>query len=568
MTFSKAEGITADDAISVLLPPPGTPSKEARAMSIFALQVLVEEPDLRDETVDQVIDTAIDNLNESDSWAKRNTLMDEVLYSLMRSCFAERCRKRLLRRYIKAHGEHRVRIGAAYSSVIANDEILNADNSVEILEPLLGRLNDDTSTESHVEAALELLDAFYRPQGLSSSARINFLPDSLLQKTVNVLLKTAEYRDENNAVSLSALWALGWLTSAKTCHIYNSCSFTEIELDVLRQIVTDEGRDAYSRMWSALILSVCGTEMLAFNQTDDWIMEWSYVADGRKPHKELPVITPLNRSKDIKILKSLIASDVPEKPRQYGAIVMGRLGSFIPEMIEPLLQIFQDDLWSEEQRDEALLYLVLIGGTQIIFSLTQIINGLMNEDDVMLKNSKSVYDLRSHALLALVGMGDVNALKYQLNLGEGEQIDLDAYAYALAGVENFEGQKMLENMKNHENKQVRDAITHALSQLKQWNQSKAQRSSSTPSDSDTYVDRHIARRGHLIHKLKAKDSTGRWAYYFVLIQPNLEQKFMQALESTETLDLEDYGKVVASCYGESPNETIKASLKEKYGFDV
>ncbi|HAX86761.1 MAG TPA: hypothetical protein DCY91_10985 [Cyanobacteria bacterium UBA11370] len=186
----------------------------------------------------------------------------------------------------------------------------------------------------------------------------------------------------------------------------------------------------------------------------------------------------------------------------------------------------------------------------------------------MAKKNISGYDLHARCLLALVGMGDVNALRDQLNLGKGEQIDLDAYAYTLAGVENLEGKKILENMKEHENNQVRDAVNHALLQLEQWEQEKNQGNSTTSSDGDTYLNRHIASRGHLIHKLKAKDSTGRWAYYFVLIHPSAEQRFLQALNSTESIDLEDYGEVVASCYGESPDEKTRAFLKERYGFDV
>lgn len=80
---------------------------------------------------------------------------------------------------------------------------------------------------------------------------------------------------------------------------------------------------------------------------------------------------------------------------------------------------------------------------------------------------------------------------------------------------------------------------------------------------------YIANNGHLIHKLKAKDSTGRWAYYFILIEePAAEEKFMLALESTETLDLEDYGQVIVSNYGEEPSDTIRDFLKQKYNFDV
>lgn len=84
----------------------------------------------------------------------------------------------------------------------------------------------------------------------------------------------------------------------------------------------------------------------------------------------------------------------------------------------------------------------------------------------------------------------------------------------------------------------------------------------------SFVDKIIAKKGHLIHKLKAKDSTGRWAYYFVLVEAAKEQSFLNALEANESIDLEDYGKVVASNYGEEPSEDVKKMLKERYGFEV
>lgn len=84
----------------------------------------------------------------------------------------------------------------------------------------------------------------------------------------------------------------------------------------------------------------------------------------------------------------------------------------------------------------------------------------------------------------------------------------------------------------------------------------------------TFVDQIIAKKGHLIHKLKAKDTTGRWAYYFVLVEAPREQAFLKSIEGDGIIDLEDYGKVIASCYGEEPNQEIKDFLKEKYGFDV
>lgn len=83
-----------------------------------------------------------------------------------------------------------------------------------------------------------------------------------------------------------------------------------------------------------------------------------------------------------------------------------------------------------------------------------------------------------------------------------------------------------------------------------------------------FVDQIIAKKGHLIHKLKAKDTTGRWAYYFVLVEAPREAAFLKSIEGDGTVDLEDYGKVIASCYGEEPTEEVKTYLKEKYGFEV
>lgn len=80
-------------------------------------------------------------------------------------------------------------------------------------------------------------------------------------------------------------------------------------------------------------------------------------------------------------------------------------------------------------------------------------------------------------------------------------------------------------------------------------------------------DAYMSHRGHYIHKLKAKDTTGRWAYYFVLIEPENELAFLKAIEGDGVVELTDYGSVVASSYGEEPTEAVKDYLMEKYGFD-
>lgn len=81
----------------------------------------------------------------------------------------------------------------------------------------------------------------------------------------------------------------------------------------------------------------------------------------------------------------------------------------------------------------------------------------------------------------------------------------------------------------------------------------------------------VARTGKFaenVHKLKAKDSTGRWAYYFVYVPKIKERLFLEALRSKKTVQLTDYGEVLASNYGESPSADVLDTLESKYGWDL
>ncbi|MBT9444535.1 MAG: toll/interleukin-1 receptor domain-containing protein [Hyphomonadaceae bacterium] len=84
----------------------------------------------------------------------------------------------------------------------------------------------------------------------------------------------------------------------------------------------------------------------------------------------------------------------------------------------------------------------------------------------------------------------------------------------------------------------------------------------------SYADQMVSKSGHLIHKLRAKDTTDRWAYYFVLVPPNREVAFLNSLKGDGIIDMEHYGTVIASCYGDQPSAEVRAFLKSKYGFDI
>jgi hypothetical protein len=84
----------------------------------------------------------------------------------------------------------------------------------------------------------------------------------------------------------------------------------------------------------------------------------------------------------------------------------------------------------------------------------------------------------------------------------------------------------------------------------------------------THEDREISRRGHLVHKLKAKDTTGRWAYYVLLISPRKERAFVAALKASGSMDLASYGAILASNYGEEPSAETRREMKRRFGFDL
>lgn len=70
-----------------------------------------------------------------------------------------------------------------------------------------------------------------------------------------------------------------------------------------------------------------------------------------------------------------------------------------------------------------------------------------------------------------------------------------------------------------------------------------------------------------IHFVVATDMTGRKACYFVKVEPLKEPFFAKAMKSKH-INFDDFGTLVASCYGEYPTEAVKQKLKIEYNFDV
>jgi preprotein translocase subunit SecA len=85
-------------------------------------------------------------------------------------------------------------------------------------------------------------------------------------------------------------------------------------------------------------------------------------------------------------------------------------------------------------------------------------------------------------------------------------------------------------------------------------------------DQSAITDEYIrANSGHC-YQVTGKDSTGQVAWYFVLVDPDKKEAFLEHIQG-DSYDIADYGRIIASGYGETIPESVQQHLRDKYGFD-
>ncbi|HCR86046.1 MAG TPA: hypothetical protein DIV86_05145 [Alphaproteobacteria bacterium] len=88
----------------------------------------------------------------------------------------------------------------------------------------------------------------------------------------------------------------------------------------------------------------------------------------------------------------------------------------------------------------------------------------------------------------------------------------------------------------------------------------------TKRDKKNFMDHLISTRGDLCYKVVGRDITGELAWYYVLVDKEKKDAFLKH-KPGDSYNIEDYGKIITSGYGEEVPEDVKEMLKEKYGFD-
>jgi hypothetical protein len=86
--------------------------------------------------------------------------------------------------------------------------------------------------------------------------------------------------------------------------------------------------------------------------------------------------------------------------------------------------------------------------------------------------------------------------------------------------------------------------------------------------SDTsFRDKILSAKGDIIYTVVATDKNDRRAFYCIKVLPSKEDDFKKSLEKPD-LNLTDHGTIIASCYGEKPDESVKGVLKEQYATEI
>jgi hypothetical protein len=80
----------------------------------------------------------------------------------------------------------------------------------------------------------------------------------------------------------------------------------------------------------------------------------------------------------------------------------------------------------------------------------------------------------------------------------------------------------------------------------------------------SYAERVRRERGNNVFLVRGNDSNGRAAWYFVLVDPAKRAAFRKALAGQ--LQLNAFGRIVASGFGADPPADVCERMKTEYGF--
>lgn len=84
-----------------------------------------------------------------------------------------------------------------------------------------------------------------------------------------------------------------------------------------------------------------------------------------------------------------------------------------------------------------------------------------------------------------------------------------------------------------------------------------------------FADRLSAsHEGNFLFAVQAQDALCRPALFFLKVTPERKEMLLERLKTNNGVELPDYGEIVASCYGQSPDMATRQTLEELFGTDT
>lgn len=541
----------ADAAIQLLLPNQDTPAVEKRPRVVFALLCLAEEPKIHPKIADVIFDAMFDHLLEYDGFnSSLNSWMDVAMATVVKSSFGSGLQARLIQGFIESTGKKRNQAGCCYVLHASSIKSLSSLNDgQQIIEYAKTGFVSPHST-IRVKTALELMNCFYLANGI-----LGALPTHLQEEMLDLLV-SALLTDE--ATTYATLWATMWLTGARNrtagpkglekIVLINEDSSRKIE-QYLRQPKLDSKLYEYGCL---ILTREKGVKTVIHQQ--DWIFLLANVADGAFPRRDLATIDIVGaRQETIHWLQRLLQGDLPPETTCRIAQALGAFGVFVPSMVVPLTYMFTtNQKYSTDERDEALIYLAMIGNPEAANVIIAAADTPPTEDDD--------YSY-SRGLFGLLLMDDLDLLAIQIQKALSFS-DLKAYALGLAGSQDSRGVELLEAMQDSDNPNIKMAVTRALA--KSWTSPIG-----TPLVKEVFDDEMIEQidpaKTVCILLVQGEKPDGGAIFSYVAVRADKVDEFMAAQKSGVFYP-EDFGVIIESGEGQ-PSPEIRKKMEDEYGFD-
>lgn len=404
-----------------------TPRHEARARAVFALRCLLDEPPVSEDTIASVFDAVIDSLEVFDAWGEgTHTRMDEALLAAYGSPLRDRLHDRLVHEYVTRHGKRRDMVGAPIGELTWEGTEPLSSPTVQAFTTRAQRELASEDRATRVATCLRLSAAFYHSPDLS------FLSAEQRDHLVQALLDAA--RDEASCTAASH--ALFWLTNARAgANRERPRDAAELPADCARrfeslvqQLAPDDAAEgAYT------LLRETGVDRVSEQQ--DWIQHLAMIADGNLPRRRLAAPRPTGRQRDTAWMVSALLRTSSPSNAALLARALGGFGVLRDDMVPGLRFSFLNSILATARRDEALVYLGLVGGPVVAKLLIEAADTDQTADEY----------LNGRGLFGLLLLDDADVLGAQLRKAPPHG-DLNAYACGLAGSCDPRGRALLEQI--------------------------------------------------------------------------------------------------------------------------